>query len=267
MGDNATTAHKLAFFENGATANLVLKRADSLSKTAFGEWVDMVKSGHQGVANAYKTLFLDAGADATVIGANMAEAMLSVTQAAGEVRIAAAAGVHPVILGISEGLAGSSLNSGNFSAARRLYADMWARPSWGNFAASMETIVPAPNGTRLWYDARDIPFLAEDEKDAADIQQIKSATVNTYISAGFKADAAIKAVAANDETLLIGQHTGLFSVQLQAPGSTKMPAGEVPGETPVEGDKPATLPANDPSTKPVTGGGKPPAKPATGSKP
>ncbi len=30
-------------------------------------------------------------------------------------------------------------------------------------------------------------------------------------------------------------HSGLFSVQLQAPGSTKMPVGEAPGEIPVGG--------------------------------
>jgi phage portal protein BeeE len=270
MGDNAATTHKLMFFENGATANLVVKRTDSLAKSAFDDWVAMVKSGHTGLANAYKTFFLDSGADATVIGANMQQMEFKVTQGAGEVRIAAAASVHPVILGISEGLSGSSLNSGNFEAARRLYADMWARPSWANLAASLETIAPPPRGARLWYDDRNISFLAADQKDAADIEQIKSQTIRTLIEAGFKADDVIKAVEAADMGLLSGKHTGLFSVQLQAPGSTKMPAGEVPGEGPVgPGSGPETIPAGDTSTKPVTGGGKappatkkPPAKPA-----
>jgi len=64
---------------------------------------------------------------------------------------------------------------------------------------------------------------------------------------------------------LIGKHTGLFSVQLQAPGSTKMPAGEVPGESPVgSGTKPETLPAGDASTKPVVGGS---TKPSNGKAP
>lgn len=262
MGDTAATAHKLAFFENGATANLIVKRTDSLSRTAFDEWTAMVKAGHQGIANAYKTLFLDAGADATVIGANLQQMEFKLTQGAGEVRIAAAAGVHPVILGISEGLQGSALNAGNFAAARRLYADLWARPNWGNLAASMETLVPAPSGARLWYDASGIPFLAEDEKDAADIQQVKAATLVSLINSGWKADDAVKAVEAGDIGLLIGKHTGLLSVQLQAPGSTKMPVGEVPGESPVgPGTKPLTIPVGDPSTKPVTAG---PVKPTNG---
>jgi hypothetical protein len=265
MGDNAATAHKLAFFENGATANLVLKRNDPLTQVAFDEWVDKVNSGHRGVANAYKTFFLDNGADATVVGANMQQMEFAVTQSAGEVRIAVAAGIPAPVLGILEGLQGSALNAGNFSAARRLYADMWARPSWGNFAASMEVLVPAPSNARLWYDARDIPFLAEDEKDAADIQQVKAQTVRSFIDGGFKADDAIKAVEAGDIGLLIGKHTGLFSVQLQAPGSTKMPAGEVPGETPVgAGAKPETIPAGDTSTKPLAVGS---SKPTNGSKP
>jgi phage portal protein BeeE len=263
MGDIAMTASKLAFFENGMTPNLVIKRNDSLQSKAFAEWTAMVKAGHQGVANAYKTLFLDAGADATVIGSNMQQMEFKVTQAVGEVRMATAAGVHPVILGLSESLQGAALNSGNFSAARRLYADMWARPSWANLAASMETIVPAPSGARLWYDDRDIPFLAEDQKDAADIQQVKMHSIEAGIRSGFKADDVVKAVEANDMGLLVGKHTGLFSVQLQAPGSTKMPAGEVPGETPVSGNGtgPEVIPKGDVSTKPIAavgGNGKGP---------
>jgi hypothetical protein len=75
--------------------------------------------GHAGVANAYKTLYLTAGADATVVGKDLQQLDFKVVQGAGETRIAAAAGIHPVIVGLSEGLAGSSLNAGNFAAARR----------------------------------------------------------------------------------------------------------------------------------------------------
>jgi hypothetical protein len=258
MGDSAARDHKLAFFENSGTTNLVIKRNDSLQKDAFNTWVGMVKAGHQGVANAYKWLFLDSGADASAIGSDMRQMEFKVTQAAGEVRIATAAGVHPVILGISDGLSGSSLNEGNFSAARRLFADMWARPSWANLAGSMETLVPAPAGARLWYDDRDIPFLAEDQKDLANIAYIKAQTLRQHLDGGFEADAAIAATEANDIGLLKGKHTGLFSVQLQAPGSTKMPAGETPGEAPVAGTQPETVP----STKPTNG-----TKPTAGAKP
>jgi len=268
MGDNAATAHKLTFFENGATANLVVKRPDSPEKSAFLEWVRLMEENHTGLANAYKTLYLTSGADATVVGANMQQLDFKVVQGAGEVRIAAAASVHPVILGLSESLQGAALNAGNFAAARRLYADMWARPSWANLAGSMETIVPAPSGARLWYDDRDIPFLAEDQKDAADIMAVRLTAAETGIRAGWQADDIIAAIEANDIGLLVGKHTGLFSIQLQAPGSIKMPAGEVPGELPVGGvpgqTKPETIPAGDTSTKPVTGGT---TKPSNGKAP
>ena len=39
QADNAATAHKLSFFENGATPNLVVKRPDEVSKEMFEKWV------------------------------------------------------------------------------------------------------------------------------------------------------------------------------------------------------------------------------------
>jgi hypothetical protein len=67
--------------------------------------------------------------------------------------------------------------------------------------------------------------------------------------------------------MLVGKHTGLFSVQLQAPGSTKMPVGEAAGESPVaEGTGPETpmpgmaKPAGPMGTPSNPGNGKVPAK-------
>src|SRR3990167_4485666 len=140
--------------------------------------------------------------------------------------------IYPVILGASEGLQGSSLNQGNFMAARRLVADMTLRPWWGNFAASMEVLVPPPAGSRLWYDDRHIPFLAEDVKDAAAIQQSLASTMKSLSDGGWEPDAVVAAVMAGDLRLLKGAHSGLFSVQLQPPGP-KEPAPE-----PVNGQMP-----------------------------
>lgn len=216
--DSAATSHKLRFFENGATPQMIVKRPDAPAPEAFREWRTIIEAGHSGAANAYKTLYLTAGADATVVGKDLQQLEFSATQGAGETRIAAAARVPAAILGISEGLSGSSLNAGNFTAARRLFADGFARPAWRNFAGSMETLIPAPSGTRLWYDDRDIAFLREDRKDAAEIQQVKAQSIRNLVDAGFKADSVVKAVEAENMTLL--KHSGLFSVQLQPPGTT-----------------------------------------------
>jgi hypothetical protein len=79
-------------------------------------------------------------------------------------------------------------------------------------------------------------FLQEDRKDAAEIHQIRANTIATYVKEGFTAASAVDAVVSEDETLL--KHTGLVSVQLQEPGSTKLPEpGQLaPGDLPVGGD-------------------------------
>lgn len=257
MGDTAATTHKLKFFENGATPNLVISRKDAPDKEAFKTWREIIDRGHTGVANAYRTLYLTNGADATVVGTDLKQLDFKMTQGAGESRLAAASGIHPAIAGLSEGLQGASLNAGNFGAARRLVADKTLWWLWGSFCGSMETLVPPPAKAQLWVDGN-IPFLREDRRDAAEIQQIIGATIGQYVRDGFTAESAKAAALAEDPTLL--KHSGLFSVQLQAPGSTKMPQGEAPGETPIgpgtAPEKPAVNPASNGKTPTPTGGAK-----------
>ena len=244
MADGAATSHKLRFFENGATPQMIIKRSDSVSKATFDTWVALMREGSEGTARAYKTLFLDSGADATVVGKDLQQLEFKVTQGAGETRIAAAAGIHPVVVGLSEGMQGASLNAGNFNSARRLTADKTFRPLWRNLAGSLQTLVPAPPGSQLWYDDRDIGFLREDRKDAAEIQQIKAATIRQLVDAGYEAKTVVEAVEAEDMGLLV--HSGLFSVQLQEPGAIA-PSGTAPVEVappkPTNGTKPAKTPA------------------------
>src|SRR5690606_34027226 len=70
LGDRVVTEHKLKFFEHGATPNLVVKGIQAENPEQFSEIVEMLSSQHDGVRNAYKTLYLSAGADATVVGSN-----------------------------------------------------------------------------------------------------------------------------------------------------------------------------------------------------
>lgn len=224
MADKAATDHKLSFFENGATVNLALKwPVEDLDK--YRQWIDAFKREHEGRGNAYKTLHLGGGADATVVGADFQQMDFKVTQGAGETRIATAFGVPPVIVGLSEGLQGSSLNAGNYQSSRRRFADNTIRPLWRNAAASLEHLVnrnmAASQGVRLWYDDRDIPALRDDEKDVAEILQAKAAAMKTLIDAGYEPESVTAAVDADDLNLL--DHTGLVTVQLQEPG-TQEPA-------------------------------------------
>jgi phage portal protein BeeE len=218
QSDSAATAHKLRFIENGATVNLVVT-IDQPTQELFDAAVAKFDASHKGLRNAFKTLFKTPATTVDAIGANLQEMEFSVQQGHAETRVAMASGIHPVILGASEGLQGSSLNQGNFMAARRLVADMTLRPWWGNFASSLEVVLPPPGGSRLWYDDRHIPFLAEDVKDAANVLQLNAQTMKALSDGGWEADSVVEAVTSGDLSRLKGKHTGLFSVQLNPPDS------------------------------------------------
>jgi phage portal protein BeeE len=226
--DQAATQHKLKFFERGAALQTVVSLDKDISPEAFDEFVARFRATHEGVENAYKTLFLGGGADVTTVTANMQEIEMKALQGVSETRIAAAARVHPVVVGFSEGLAGSALNAGNYKAALRNFADLTMRPLWRNAAGSLESIIQVPSDAELWYDDRDIAFLREDAKDAAEIFQMEAAAYRTLVDAGVNPDAAADALAARDIRRVVGNHSGLFSVQLQPPqpnGTPALPVG------------------------------------------
>lgn len=217
QADKAATVHKLKFFENAATPNLAVSFKESVTLEQFKAFKKAMDDAHQGTTNAYKTMYLGMGADVTVVGADMRQLDFKATQGAGETRIAAAARIHPVLVGLSEGLQGSSLNAGNFGAARRSFADGTMRPLWRSACDALVTILARPTDSRLTIDPDAVAFLREDRKDAAEIQQIKSATIRQYIDAGFEPDSVVACVDNDDLSLL--KHSGLFSVQLQEAGA------------------------------------------------
>lgn len=234
QADQAATMHKLGFFENGATPQLVVTFDATVTEDQFKAFVKKMDDRHAGWRHAYKTLYLGGGADVTVAGKDLQQLDFKDTQGAGETRIAAAAGLHPVLVPLSEGLQGSSLNAGNYSAARRSTADTTFRPLWRNVCGSLAPIVQPQPGSELWYDEPGIPFLREDARDAAEIAGIESRTIRTLLDAGYMPDSVKAAVLANDWGLL--KHSGLFSVQLQAPGTTPSPESQPalpPGKPPL----------------------------------
>jgi phage portal protein BeeE len=236
QADGAATAHKLKFFENAATPNLAVSMAKEVTPAQFREFVEMMDEKHKGSANAYKTLYTGGGADVTVVGADMRQLDFKVTQGAGETRLAQAAGVPPVVAGLSEGLQGSSLNAGNFGQARRQFSDMTMANLWRNVCGSLETLFNPPGPARLWYDTRDVAFLREDQKDNAEIQSTRATAISSLIMSGYTPESCVAAILADDMKLLV--HTGLFSVQLQAPGATT-PDPTEPAEKPAEPAQPA----------------------------
>lgn len=228
--DNLMSAHKKRYMENAATPNLVVRLSREVTPEAFAKFKAKMDAEHKGVENAYKTLYLGGGADVTVAGSDFRQLDFSSVQGAGETRIAAAAGVPPIIVGLSEGLKAATYS--NYGQARRRFADGTVHPLWQNAAGSFQRLVAPPGGgsgaVRLWYDARDVPFLREDRKDAAEIQGIQARTIRALMDAGWTAETVKAAVMSEDWDLL--EHSGLFSVQLQEPGGTGPPIEPTPPE-------------------------------------
>lgn len=215
LGDKYITEHKNKFFTNGATLQTVISLKETVKQDDFTAFVKLLKETHQGLDNAYAPLVVGGGADVTLVGADLKQLDFKVVQGAGETRIAANSGIHPVILGLSEGLAGSSLNAGNFNSARRLTADKTMRPLWNRAGGALQSVLKRPANSRLWIVERDIAFLREDRKDVAEIGAIEAQMIRTLVDAGFTPESATDAVMANDWSLL--EHSGLYSVQLQPP--------------------------------------------------
>lgn len=220
--DNAATDHKAQFFANSATPNMVVKFPENvMNQDQFDRFKAKMEAEYAGTRGAGKTLYLAPGADVTVVGKDFKELDFGETQGRDETRIASAAGVPAVIVGLKESLAGSSLNAGNYGSARRSLADGTMRPLYRSAAAALETIVPAPQDkgpAKLWYDDSQVAFFREDRADAATIQSTQATTIKSYIDAGFEPDSVIAAVEAEDRSLL--KHSGMYSVQLQKPGAT-----------------------------------------------
>ena len=221
--DRAAAQYKQDYFDNAASPNMVVKTPESvMTREQFDEFVERLRREHAGPGNRHKQLFLAPGSDVEVIGANLQDLDLSNSVGRDEARIASAAGVPAVLLGLKESMQGSSLNAGNYGQSRRRFADGTMKPLYRSAAAALEKIVPTPAGTRLWYDDTQVAFFREDRKDAAEIQQIKAASIRQLVDAGYDPPTVVEAVDNEDMARL--QHSGLYSVQLQPPGTEQQPA-------------------------------------------
>lgn len=220
--DRQITGHKQAFFENAATPNLAITLDKAVSPERFTEFQELFKASHRGSEKSGETLFLGGGADVTVVGSDFRRMGLLELQHSGETRIAAAAGVPAIIVGIKEGLDSGTYS--NYGQAVRRFGDGTMHELWQNFCGSTAHLVSTPSDAELWFDSRDVPFLRQDAKDAAEVAQFEAQTIRTLIEAGFDPATVTDAVATGDFSRLV--HTGLVSVQLQPPGT--QPTQEAP---------------------------------------
>lgn len=237
QGDNLQTDHKRAFLKNAATPNLAISFHENVTQEQVEAFKAIADSEHAGAWNAFKTLYLGGGADAKVLGKDFRELDFAITQGKAESRLAASAGVPPSWVGFSEGLQGSSLNAGNFTAARRRFGDGTMQHLWANVAASLEVVLERPKDASLWFSTEGIPFMHMDAKDASEVQGREAATIVALVRDGFTAESAIEAVINSDWKRLV--HSNLLSVQLQPPLDPNAPKPEEEAPPTPEGEKKA----------------------------
>ena len=201
MADEAATAHKLKFFEGGATPNLAVS-VDLPDPDDFFEFVKRYREEGEGVANAYKTLFFNTGTTFQTVGTDLRQLDFKVTQGAGETRIASAAGVPPVIVGFSEGLEAATYS--NYALAMRRFADLDAAavadgrrlpPKHPRGAAGAE------RGTTTATSA-----LKDDIVNRAEVQNKQANAAKMFADGGWEPDSIIDALDADDLSRLV--HSG-----------------------------------------------------------
>jgi hypothetical protein len=224
--DVEMTAYKGHYLKNGAMPSLAVLYEPGLDMAQLEQFVPQFASKFTGPMNAGKVMHFLGGRDVKTVGATLDQLAFKAVQGAGESRIAAAAGVPATVAGFSEGMQGSSLNSGNYVATRRLFGDAKIRPLLGSFFDAFANLVPPPEGARLHYDDSGVSFFQEDVKDEAEIRQANATTIRTLVDAGYDPDAVVRAVTTGQFDELVGRHSGLFSVQLQPPGTEAPPPSE-----------------------------------------
>jgi hypothetical protein len=222
--DVEMTRYKGNYLKNGAMPSLAVLYEPDLDMAQLEAFVPLFNEKFVGPMNAGKVMHLLGGRDAKTVGATLDDLSFKAVQGAGETRIASAAGVPAVVAGFSEGMQGSSLNAGNYVATRRLFADAKIRPLLGSLFEAFANIVPAPAGSRLWYDDSQVSFFQEDVADEANIRSTLMSLIRQGIEAGFDPDAVVEAASTGNFTALLGQHSGLTSVQLQPPTDSTAPA-------------------------------------------
>jgi phage portal protein BeeE len=235
--DTAITEYVSRFFNNGASPSMVVQMPPDLTEAQAKVWAKRFTAKHTGVANQHRPVFLTSGATIHRVGADNQQAMLRELAGAGETRLAAAAGVPPVIAGFSEGL--SSTSYAAYAASRRRYADYTITPLLNELTEALAPLVTMPpgEGVYLSWDPREISHFQDDAKDAATIRQADAATIAALWTAGFTPESAVLAVTAGDLGHLV--HTGSVSVQT-APASANSAAPVANSPAPDEPTDPET---------------------------
>lgn len=209
--DNGARRFLSKFFDNSATPNSVVTFPPEVMRETVEAFRDVFLQKHSGVDRAFRTAFLGGGADLKVVGSTLKDLDSEAVRTQVHKDIAAAAGVPIVAAGIEQG------TYANSKEANRALADRKVRYLWSRAIDAFRPLLPAPANGELWIDVSGIAALQADALDDAQVMAQQAMTMRTLVDGGFVPASVIEAVTTGDMSRL--QHSGLLSVQTQAPGA------------------------------------------------
>jgi len=198
QGDDGLSVYKLKYLSNNASPNLLIKYSQKLQPGTVDSIRERMQARYAGPDNAFKTLVLDQGADATVIGNNLAQMNFDGVQSAGSERILAAANVPAVLVGL-EPLRGAGRG---YQESMQKFANIYARPQWRSACSVLGSLVTVPAGNRLWFDTADVAALQDGEMERAQTALVNGQALLALRQAGYTHDSAVTAVVSADLTKL-----------------------------------------------------------------
>jgi hypothetical protein len=226
-GDDGMTTYKLRYLQNNASPNLLIKYQQKLQPSTVDAIRERMQARYGGSDNAAKTLVLDQGADATIIGNSLSQMDFSGVSAVGTERILAACSVPGVLVGL-EPLRGAGRG---YQESMQKLANLWGRPQWRSVCGALAQIVDVPAGNRLWFDTADIAALMDGELERGQAALVKAQALLALVQGGFTHESAVAAVDAADLSQLkaggVGTPASSQPVQhmlpQQQPGATADP--------------------------------------------
>jgi len=260
QGDDGLSVYKVKYLENNASPNLLIKYSQKLQPSTIDSLRERLTARYGGTHNAFKTLVLDQGADATVIGSNLSQMNFDGVQSAGAERILADAGVPAVLVGL-EPLRGAGRG---YQESMQKFANLWGLPQWESACSALGQLVDTPAGNRLWFDTSGVRALQDGEMERGQTVLVKSQAV-LALNQAQKYDPAsvITAVNSGDLTQLKPLPPSAVAPAGGAPVQHLLPQAQ-PGATaaPLPSGAVARLPVG--STSPGDGGNhtRPAGRPA-----
>jgi len=220
QGDDGMAKYKIKYLDNAASPNLLIRYTQKLAPGTVDALRERMQARYAGAGNAFKTLVLDQGADATVIGNSFSQMDFTNVLQAGTERILADSMVPGVLVGL-EALRGAGRG---YEESMQKLANLWGRPQWRSVCGALSPIAGVPAGNRLWFDTSDIAALQDGEMEKGQTALVKSQGLLALRQAGYTRESSVQFINSGDVSVL--------QPDLSAPAPGQQPVQHMLGQTP-----------------------------------